>query len=420
MRLTIFYSWQSDRPTKLCRDFIHIALREAAERLAARRDVEVVVDSDTEGVPGTPPITAVILEKIEACDVFVADMSFVGETTERTDTGERKLLPNPNVMGEFGYALSEKGWRRILLVMNEAYGPPKALPFDLGHFRKPATYNLASEKPDAPRRSARNALSGRLEANLEAVLDDMLKTPARLDDDVRRALEDMAISVQNARVANNPPAIVSLPAATVHLVPAAALTGPALAPDVVASARRLLHPDGLQRVQEGLDHTQWWARGPLRRMNDRPNPEAWWYGRLLRPGVVEQVFTIGQRIDDDPEIGVEGRELEGRLVSAVDRSLALLRAVGLSGPTLVRIALHGLDDVDLYGGPGRGRLSTPSLGLSSVVVPDGVEAAAAFLRPAFNDLWLASGRADASPSYADGVWAGYADEVRYSFRHWPT
>lgn len=420
MRLTVFYSWQSDRPAKLCRDFIHIALREAAERLAARRDVDVVVDSDTQGVPGTPPITAVILEKIEASDVFVADMSFVAETAEPTEAGEAKLLPNPNVMGEFGYALSEKGWRRILLVMNEAYGPPKALPFDLGHFRKPATYNLVSEKPDPARRSARNTLSARLETNLEAILDDMLKMPVRLEDDMRRALEDMALSVQNARAANNPPALVSAPAATVHLVPAAALKAPALAPEVVAGARRLLYPEGLQRVQEGLDHTQWWARGPLRRVGDLPNPEAWWYGRLVRPGMVEQVFTIGQRIDDDPEIGVEGRELEGRLVSTVDRGLALLRAVGLQGPTLVRIALHGLDDVDIYGGAGRGRLRIPSLGLSSVVVPDGVEAAAVFLRPAFDDLWLASGRADGSPSYGDGVWAGYADEARYSFRHWPT
>jgi hypothetical protein len=420
MRLTIFYSWQSDRPSKLCRDFIHIALKDAAERLAARREVEVVVDSDTQGIPGTPPITAVILEKIEACDVFIADMSFVAETAEANEAGETKLLPNPNVMGEFGFALSEKGWRRILLVMNEAYGPAKALPFDLGHFRKPATYNVATEKLDAERRSARNTLSARLEGNLEAVLDDILKAPPQVGESVRRSLEDMAIATQNARSANNPPAIVSQPAATVHLVPASALGSPSLNPEIVNAARRLLYPAQEQRAQDGLDHTQWWARGPLRRVADLPNPEAWWFGRLLRLGVIEQVFTIGQRIDDDPDIGVDGRQLEGRLVEVVDRGLVLLRTVGLSGPTLVRIVLHGLEDVDLSGGPGRGRLRTPSLGLSTVLVPDGVDASASFLRSAFDDLWLASGRADASPSYGSGEWAGYDNDDRYRFRHWPT
>ena len=141
---------------------------------------------------------------------------------------------------------------------------------------------------------------------------------------------------------------------------------------------------------------------------------------MLRPGVIEQIFTLGQRIDTDPEIGVDGRQLEGRLVEVVDRGLVLLRTVGLAGPTLVRIALHGLDDVDLYGGPGRGRLRIPSLALATILVPDGADASAGFLRPAFDDLWLAGGHADGSPSYGDGRWEGYDEDDRYRFRHWPT
>ena len=240
MRLTVFYSWQSDRPSALCRQFIRIALDDAAKRLAARRSVEVIVDADTEGVPGTPPITETILQKIKACDVFVADVSFVAETAEG------KRLPNPNVIGEFGYALSEKGWRRILLVMNTAFGPAGDLPFDLGHFRKPAAYEVGSEKPDSPRRNAREALSARLEANLEAVLDDILAT-APATQDLWQPLQDLWVSTQNARVANNPPCLVSPPSAYVYVVPAAALAAPRIALKAVQADRRLLLPDPADR-----------------------------------------------------------------------------------------------------------------------------------------------------------------------------
>lgn len=412
MQLKVFYSWQSDRSGKLCRDFIHIALNDAAERLTARRGVEVLVDSDTQGVPGTPPITAVILEKIEDCDVFVADMSFVGETFEASDTGEKKLLPNPNVMGEFGYALSQKGWRRILLVANEAYGPPKALPFDLGHFRKPATYNVSTEKPDAARRSARNALSARLEANLEAVLDDIMgKQPA--PPDLLPQLHTLAIETLNARFANNPPAIVSEPSAWLCVAPLAALDKTAIDLKTVQAARFRLFPTDEVTTFAGQDHTQWWAKGPPRQVDDKPNLESGWFARLLRPGVVEQVFTLGHRIQDDPTIVVNGFTLEKRLVDLADRSLALLDAVGLGGPSAVVIHLYGIEDVELSGAPGAGRFRLPSLALPATFVAEGARAGNA-LHAAFDALWLAAGAADGSLSYdhAEG-WKGYAPGNAY-------
>lgn len=413
MKLSVFYSWQSDRPSKLCRDFIHIALKDAAERLAARRDVEVMVDSDNQGVPGTPPITAIILEKIEACDVFVADMSFVAETEEAMEAGERKLLPNPNVMGEFGYALSEKGWRRILLVMNEAYGPPKALPFDLGHFRKPATYNVAAEKPDAARRSARNTLSARLEANLEAVLDDVIGTQP-VAPDLRQPLQDLWISTQNARVANNPPCLVSQPSAYVYVVPAGALDPPRLDLKAVQAARHLLLPGADAKAVVGQDNTQWWAHGPTRRFRDLPNPEASWCGRLLRPGIVEQLFTLGHAHEGDQEILVNGFTLEKRIVDAADRGLALLSAVGLTGPSLVAVSLYELNDVHLTGRGSVGRFRQPSLWTPPVLLPAGAIASGNALRETFDQLWLAAGISDGSLSFAESEeWAGYAPNNAY-------
>ena len=82
MALQVFYSWQSDHPSKVGKDFIRIALEDAAARTKASRGIDVVIDSDTQGIPGTPPVNDTILEKIHACDVFVADVSIMAQTTE--------------------------------------------------------------------------------------------------------------------------------------------------------------------------------------------------------------------------------------------------------------------------------------------------------------------------------------------------
>ena len=80
----IFFSWQSDRPTNVCRNFIERALEMAADRLKADIHVEEAVrndlqiDRDTKNVSGTPPIFETIMAKIENASVFVPDLTFVG------------------------------------------------------------------------------------------------------------------------------------------------------------------------------------------------------------------------------------------------------------------------------------------------------------------------------------------------------
>ncbi|GEM_PF-1047926 len=152
-RLTVFYSWQSDTPPDLNRDFIEKALQEALSRLhsdakleSALRDTKVELDKDTKGVSGSPPITETILRKIQDCAVFVADLTFVGESkTSLTDLlGEPRQFPNPNVLIEYGYALRCHTHKSIVGIMNTAYGKPdtKSLPFDLRHLRWPIQYQL--------------------------------------------------------------------------------------------------------------------------------------------------------------------------------------------------------------------------------------------------------------------------------------
>lgn len=161
-KIFAFYAWQSDRPENINRNLIDIALREAATRINqdASLGVELHIDSDTEGVPGNPPVTDTILKKIDACDIFIPDVTFVAST----DAG--KLIPNPNVMTEFGYALRSKSHFALMLLMNTFYGPPESLPFDLGHLRHPIKYSADPEVKDAERRAIRNKLSKTLEEKL--------------------------------------------------------------------------------------------------------------------------------------------------------------------------------------------------------------------------------------------------------------
>jgi hypothetical protein len=143
---TIFYAWQSDVDPKCNRFFIRDALARAIKHLNANADIEdsPVLDHDTKDVPGTPDVFTTIMQKIESCGIFVADVTLVATTP-----GGKRLC-NPNVMIELGYALARVGDKRIILILNDAMGSPEELPFDLSRKRWPITYTVAASiKPTA-------------------------------------------------------------------------------------------------------------------------------------------------------------------------------------------------------------------------------------------------------------------------------
>ena len=144
MRITVFYAWQSDSPREANQDFIEAALRSAVTRVAADGATVVTpeVDRDTINVPGAPGIAATILQKINACSIFVGDVSVTYHRRE----GKPRLSPNPNVLLELGYALPRLGWERVILVQNSALGGPDELPFDLRGNRV-MTYECAEATP---------------------------------------------------------------------------------------------------------------------------------------------------------------------------------------------------------------------------------------------------------------------------------
>lgn len=167
MARKIFYSWQATLPNATNRGFILTALEAACAVVGQDLSVDerLEVDRDTQGVPGAPDIVHTIFAKIDEADAFVCDVSIV--------TGREGLLkpsPNPNVLIELGYAIKSLGWKKIILVMNTAWGGPELLPFDL-KTKRATTYEMAVETPE--RAPERRKLQGVLKAGLEIILQHL-------------------------------------------------------------------------------------------------------------------------------------------------------------------------------------------------------------------------------------------------------
>ncbi|MBS1707998.1 MAG: hypothetical protein JSS65_04670 [Armatimonadetes bacterium] len=173
----VFYSWQSDLPNATNRNFIHDALTKACKRVANNPELEESprLDQDTQGLPGAPSIPQAIMEKIDTCQAFVADVSLCYQGPEGA------LAPNPNVAYELGYAVARLGWDRIILVVNEFYGRVESLPFDLEK-RRAMPYTAQEGQDD--RSEAKASLVNRLTTGIEAIAKRqpivIIKTPAEI------------------------------------------------------------------------------------------------------------------------------------------------------------------------------------------------------------------------------------------------
>lgn len=140
--MRVFYSWQSDTEAKFNRHFQLDCLKAAVKQInrELQLDEPVREDHDTKDETGSPDIASTILNKIENCEVFLSDITFI------CVSDKNRALSNPNVLIELGYAMHAIGSGRIINIMNIAYGKPEGnIPFDLAHKRWPITYNLNSE-----------------------------------------------------------------------------------------------------------------------------------------------------------------------------------------------------------------------------------------------------------------------------------
>lgn len=186
--MKVFWSWQSDRPSKVNRTFLKRVIVDAIERAAKDMglDERPEIDHDVQGEAGLVSIPETILRKIDEAAVFIADITPIAVSEDG------KQVANPNVLIELGYAKKALGPERIILVWNAAWGgcTPEELPFDLRHRRAPFTYSLgpnASKEDFAKERGHLvSGLAGAIAASLEKVPEhkapSVERTAARPDD----------------------------------------------------------------------------------------------------------------------------------------------------------------------------------------------------------------------------------------------
>ena len=167
----VFYSWQTDSPSRTNRFAIKKALSIASSKImAARPEYTVTIDEATRDIPGSPNIAHTILEKIEGSDIMVADVTTI------TQPGAPRPCPNPNVTFELGFAVSALGWYRIIMLFNEALGSfPNDLPFDFMQHRT-ERYNLS----ESTTKSKDAGLARALERAIVAIMDTNPKRPDEL------------------------------------------------------------------------------------------------------------------------------------------------------------------------------------------------------------------------------------------------
>lgn len=182
----LFYAWQSDLDGRFNRWFIEKRLLNIKKTATTKLGLPegLVIDRDTKNIPGTPEVTATILEKIAKSALFVADVSFVGETLAGGEGGTKKKLPNPNVLLELGYALASLGSGRIVLVMNTAFGSPDEQVFDLKNRRFAIQYELDEQSDRVPvEKSFDSSLSRAIVAALQSTHSAADRAERRLNED---------------------------------------------------------------------------------------------------------------------------------------------------------------------------------------------------------------------------------------------
>lgn len=163
--MKIFYSWQSDLPSKENRNFI----QDCIDRLVRKyKDVIAIeADRDTKNQTGSPDISTTIFDKINDSDLFIADISIINKSNLNLFQRKSKPTPNPNVLIELGYAACALGWDRIICVYNTDYSKIEALPFDLRQHRI-TSYSLKGKNKSEERQDLVNAFS--------ATIDGLIKS----------------------------------------------------------------------------------------------------------------------------------------------------------------------------------------------------------------------------------------------------
>lgn len=190
----IFFSWQSDRTD--VKKAIQRELDTVAKKLK-KEDINLIIDHDTRDRVGTQNIDVEVLQKILNCDIFIADITPVCKILSKNDASiPAKLIPNPNVMYESGYALAHKGLSKMIFLASLQHGETIAqLPFDINH----NTITLIQDLGQLP------TLSSMIKKIIDTVRQERLSEKKAYDCDVcfrqdERILEQLTLTPQYKKI----------------------------------------------------------------------------------------------------------------------------------------------------------------------------------------------------------------------------
>jgi hypothetical protein len=110
--------------------------------------------------------------------------------------------------------------------------------------------------------------------------------------------------------------------------------------------------------------------------------------RLVRPGYLEYEAKIGARIDDDPQILLDGRRLEAVIIRNLERMAGIAADLDLAGPALIAVSFDGVEDVELTGArPGGRRIQRPDIYLPIAQVEDLTAPLAVIFQEVVHSVW---------------------------------
>lgn len=127
-------------PNHKNRSLIQTCIKKALKNtfLKVNEISEYIIETDSRNDIGTPDLVDSIFAKIDNCDIFICDISIV-------NSGDNfRLMPNPNVMIELGYAAKSLGWPNIICIFNKEFANIESLPFDI-RSRKPLAYDSSEQ-----------------------------------------------------------------------------------------------------------------------------------------------------------------------------------------------------------------------------------------------------------------------------------
>lgn len=111
------------------RKYIRKVLEKEKKKLEIDLGIMITIDSDSRGEDGSKSIDDVVLKKISNCDIFIGDITPLNPRVPFIK--RKKLVPNPNVQYELGFAVASLGWNRCIMVWNSRYGDVNMAPFDI-------------------------------------------------------------------------------------------------------------------------------------------------------------------------------------------------------------------------------------------------------------------------------------------------